>query len=76
MGKSVGQIIMVCLNIEGYEASLEKRKLYVALADDEGAKHKLVRIIDESGEDYLFPVKFFPAVELPPRVRRAVVQSA
>ena len=76
MGKSVGQIIMVCLNIEGYEASLEKRKLYVALADDEGAKHKLVRIIDESGEDYLYPLKFFSAVELPPRVRRAVVQSA
>ena len=50
MGKSVRQM-MVCLNNAGYEASLEKRKLYVALPDDEAAKHKLVRIIDESGED-------------------------
>lgn len=51
---------MVCLNNEGYEASLEKRKLYFALADDEAAKHKLVRVIDESGEDYLYPCSFFP----------------
>jgi len=75
MGKSVGQMT-VCLNNVGCEASLEKRKLYVALPDEEAAKHKLVRIIDESGEDYLYPLKFFSAVELPPRVRRAVLQSA
>lgn len=75
MGKSVRQM-MVCLNNAGYEVSLEKRKLYVALPDDEAAKHKLVRIIDESGEDYLYPTKFFSAVELSPRVRRAVLQSA
>ncbi len=75
MAKSVGQM-MVCLNNEGYEVSLEKRKLYVALVDEAASKHKLVRIIDESGEDYLYPSKFFSAVELPPKVRRAVLQSA
>ena len=70
------QQMMVCLNNEGYEASLEKRKLYVALADDEAAKHKLVRVVDESGEDYLYPSSFFSVVELPPHIRRAVLQAA
>lgn len=70
------QQMMVCLNNEGYGASLERRKLYVALADDEAAKHKLVRVVDESGEDYLYPSSFFSVVELPPRIRRAVLQAA
>jgi hypothetical protein len=47
------QQMMVCLENDGYEASLEKRKLYISLIDDDAAKHKLVRIIDESGDDYL-----------------------
>jgi hypothetical protein len=75
MRKSNRQMV-VCLNNEGYEASLERRKLYVSLLDDEAAKHKLVRVIDESGEDYLYPSGFFSVVELSPRVRRAVLQSA
>ena len=70
------QQMVVCLNNEGYEASLEKRKLYVALADDEASKHKLVRVIDESGEDYLYPSGFFSVVDLPPHIRRAVLQAA
>jgi hypothetical protein len=75
MRKPIRQMV-VCLNNEGYEASLEKRKLYVAVADDEAAKHKLVRVIDESGDDYLYPSSFFSFVELPPRIRRAVLQAA
>ena len=74
MGKA-SQRMMVCLNNEGYEASLEKRKLYVSVEDEEAAKHKLVRIVDESGEDYLYPSSFFSLIELPPRLRRAVLQA-
>jgi hypothetical protein len=70
------QQMLVCLNNEGYEASLEKRKLYVAVADDEAAKHKLVRVIDESGEDYLYPANYFSVIELPAHIRRAVLQAA
>jgi hypothetical protein len=70
------QQMMVCLNNDGYEASLEKRKLYVAVADDEAAKHNLVRVIDESGEDYLYPANFFSVIELPPHIRRAILQAA
>jgi hypothetical protein len=67
---------VLCLNNEGYEASLETRKVYVALPDEAAAKHGLVRVVDESGEDYLYPIKFFAAVELPPSLRRAVLAAA
>jgi hypothetical protein len=75
MGKLAAQLA-VCLENEGYEASLETRKLYVVLPDEDAAKHRLVRIIDESGEDYLYPAKFFSSIELSPQLRRAVLQAA
>ena len=62
----------VCLKNDGYEVSLERRKIYQVLADPDAAKHKQVRVIDESGEDYLFPSALFVAVDLPARVRRAL----
>jgi len=61
---------------EGYEVSLEKCKIYVAFTDDAAEPHGLVRIVDESGEDYLYPSKLFAQVELPPRVHRAVLKAA
>jgi hypothetical protein len=70
------QQMMVCLENDGYEASLEKRKLYISLIDDDAAKHKLVRIIDESGDDYLYPSSYFSMIELPPGLRRAVMLAA
>jgi len=68
--------LVLCLSNDGYEASLETRKVYVALPDEAAAKHRLVRVIDESGEDYLYPNKFFATVELPPSLRRAVLAAA
>jgi hypothetical protein len=50
--------------------------LYVTLPDAQAAKHGQVRVIDESGEDYLYPEEFFVAVELPQTVRRRVLQAA
>lgn len=75
MGKLATRMV-VCLDNEGYEASLEKRKLYVVVAGEDAAKHKLIRIIDESGEDYLYPAKLFFTINLSPRLRRAVLQGA
>ncbi len=60
---------VVCLENEGYEASLEKRKLYVVVTDEDATAHKLVRIIDESGDDYHYPAKLFSPIELSPRLR-------
>ncbi len=65
----------MCLDNTGYEVSLERRKVYVALLDEFGQRHRYVRVIDESGEDYLYPRKNFVEIELPPAARRAVLQS-
>lgn len=51
--------IVVCVRNEGYEAALELRKIYQAIPDTSAAQHQLLRVIDESGEDYLYPQNFF-----------------
>ena len=76
MSKLPSKQLVVCVNNDGYTASLEKRKLYVALRDPVAEKHGMLRIIDESGEDYLYPQKSFIPAELPRAVRRAVLQAA
>lgn len=63
---------VVCVRNAGYPASLELRKIYQAIPDDDAAAHGLVRVIDESGEDYLYPAKFFKAVDLPQEVATAI----
>ena len=55
---------VVCINNEGYQASLEPRKIYQVVPDKEAEKHKMLRVIDESGEDYLFPANFFSPISL------------
>jgi transcriptional regulator with XRE-family HTH domain len=63
---------VLCLKNKGYEASLEPLKIYRLLADRGAEKHKLVRVVDESGEDYLFPASYFKPIELPAPIRRAI----
>ena len=67
--------LVVCVDNDGYAVSLEKRKIYVSLRDAAAEKHGLLRIVDESGEDYLYPKTFFRAVDLPVAVRRAVLAA-
>ena len=52
--------------------SLERRKFYPTIADSDARKHGQLRVIDESGEDYLYPANFFVAVELSRAVNRAL----
>jgi len=61
---------VVCIRSEDYPASLECRKLYRLLPDPFAEAHGQVRIIDESGEDYLYPDELFAAVALPARLTR------
>ena len=63
---------VICLRNKGYEASLEQLKLYRLLPDREAQKHKLIRIVDESGDGYLYPANFFTPIELPQPIRRAI----
>ena len=65
----------VCVRNDGYEVSLERRKIYQVLPDAEAAKHRQVRVIDESGDDYLYPQNFFAPIELPQPIRRAVLAA-
>lgn len=65
----------VCVRNDGYEASLERRKIYQVLPDADAARHHQVRVIDESGEDYLFPEAYFAPIELPQVVRKAVLAA-
>jgi hypothetical protein len=67
--------LVVCLKNEGYPASLERRKIYVAVRDLLAEKHGLLRVIDESGDDYLYPKALFRPIALPQSVRRAVLTA-
>lgn len=67
---------VVCLKNEGYEASLEIRKIYQVVEDKEAAKQKLLRVIDESGEDYLYPQDYFAPIELPNEIAKAFTVRA
>jgi hypothetical protein len=67
---------VLCLRNGGYEVSLERRKLYPVLDDRDAARHGQIRIVDESGEDYLYPADLFVSIDLPLPVRRAVLAAA
>ena len=67
---------LLCVENEGYEASLELRKLYEKLPDKEAESQNQVRIIDESGEDYLYPSDFFAHVRLPIQTKNRIVKKA
>jgi hypothetical protein len=70
MAKTQAKQLVVCIDNEGYAASLEKRKIYIALRDAAADKHGLLRIVDESGEDYLYPKKSFRSITLPQAIAR------
>jgi hypothetical protein len=67
---------VLCVKNTGYPASLEVRKVYQAIADESAEKHRLIRIIDESGEDYLYPQKFFVSLELPSSAKKAFAAAS
>jgi hypothetical protein len=62
---------VVCVKNEGYSASLELRKIYYVVPDIQAAEHQMLRVIDESGEDYLYPASYFVPIELPQAVEEA-----
>lgn len=62
----------ICIKNKGYPASLELRKLYPVVPDSSAAAHGLVRIVDESGEGYLYPAAYFVPVKLPHKVEQAL----
>lgn len=67
---------IICVDNAGYEASLERRKIYLSVPDAAAQKRGLIRVIDESGEDYLYSADMFVAAALPASVRKAVLKAA
>ena len=75
MNKRVNGFV-VCVRNEGYEVSLELRKIYQVISDTAAERHHLLKVIDESGEDYLYPQDFFLPIELPKALEKAVLAVA
>jgi hypothetical protein len=76
MAKQPSKQFVVCVDNEGYPASLEKRKIYLALRDPSAERRGLIRVVDESGDDYLYPKAFFRSIALPLALKRAVLAAA
>lgn len=62
----------VCIRNSGFDASLEVRKLYPVLEDPDAEANDLIRVIDESGEDYVYPARLFQRLTLPSEIQRAL----
>ena len=70
--KSQEKQFVVCISDEGYPASLEVRKIYEVVADGSAGEHGLIRVIDESCEDYLYPHNHFIPIDLPQSIEKAL----
>ncbi len=66
-----GPRYVICVRNGTYRASLEPRKVYRVLEDQAAERHSLLRVVDESGEDYLFPADLFVPIEVPAKARPA-----
>ena len=62
---------VLCIDNQGYSASLEPRKVYQVLGDPAAESRGLIRVIDESGEDYLYPARYFVPIEVPRAAEQA-----
>jgi hypothetical protein len=74
--KKLTRHYLLCVRNEAYPASLEVRKVYRALRDPVAAKKNFVRVIDESGDDYLYPADYFVAINLPQAAKRVFVEAS
>ena len=68
--------LVICIENANYPTSLELRRVYETVSDRDAEKHGLIRIIDESGEDYLYPARCFVPADLPEDIRAAIVEAA
>ena len=76
MKKNNSKHFAICIKNNGYGVSLEKRKIYPVLDDKDASERDLIRVVDESGELYLYPENFFIAIKLSQPVLRAFAHAA
>ena len=71
-----GRRFAVCVDSNGYEASLERNKIYVVLSDKDAERGGDIRVIDESGEDYLFSADRFVAIDVPAAIKASLLKAS
>ena len=74
--KNISIKFVVCINNENYPASLELHKIYRVLPDEDAAADGDLRVIDESGEDYLYPASYFVSIKVPQVVEESLLQTS
>ncbi len=74
--KNNAQKFVVCINNKDYPASLELHKIYRVLPDEDAASDGDLRVVDESGEDYLYPAKRFVPIAVPDAVQKSLLKAA
>jgi hypothetical protein len=67
---------VVCVKNRGYKASLELNKIYALIPDPDAQQDGDVRVIDESGEDYLYPANWFVKIQIPQDVEESVLKAS
>ena len=67
---------VVCINNEGYPASLELHKIYRVVPDKDAAADEDLRVIDESGEDYLYPASYFAPIKVHAAVEESLLRAS
>ncbi len=67
---------VICIRNDDYPAALEKRKIYELAPDEGDARHDQIRVIDDSGEAYLYPADYFIEVSHSKEAEEAIIQAA
>ena len=75
-GQSTDSTLAICLDNASYEMSLERRKVYPVLPDEDAARNNYIRVVDDTGEDYLFPAGMFILIPVTREVEEAVLAEA
>ncbi len=74
--KQYSQNFVVCINNKNYPASLELHKIYRVIPDEDASADGDIRVVDESGEDYLYPASHFAPIKVPEVVRESLLQAS
>src|SRR4249919_1506718 len=73
---AAGREFAVCVDNDGYQASLERNKIYVVLPDTDAERAGDLRVVDESGDDYLFSSERFVAIDVPAAVKASLLKAS
>jgi hypothetical protein len=73
-GESTQSLFAVCLDNKSYPDDLKVRTIYQVLPDESAAKSNYIRVVDETGEDYLYPAEYFVLIEVPSEAQKALME--